>query len=344
MTGLAQLVYLTEADMRQSMTMPEAIARAEQGIEADAAGAVAGDKFYMPVDDRGFIKPFAGYLAGEDLAYVKTFSFFEQNPARGFPTTDSIVLLFAADTGRPVAVMEANWVTGLKTGASTAVTARRLARPDSRIATIFGAGGLGRHHAEALDHVFALDEIRIVDPVAEVAESFAREAPGRLRAPIRVVCSPEEAVRGADIVVTVTTGSAVNVEPDWVHPGAFIASLGSYQEVAIELFERVDRLVVDRWHYVSYRIPEMVTLIPQAAWNRPTPSSGRTSSAAAPRDAARRRRPFSSWRWESGVSTRRFSRRFIDGPGRAVWARRSPATDIAALSGWARPGWGRRSS
>ncbi len=254
------LVYLTEADVQQSLTMPEAIELAARGIEADARGDVAGDKFYMSVGRHGFLKPFSGYLAGEELAYVKVFSFFEGNPAVGLPSTESQVLLYEASSGLPVAVMEANWITGLKTGASTAVTARRLARPDSRVAAIFGAGGLGRHHAAALDYIFELDELRLVDALPEAAQRFATDMTGVLRAPIRVVQSAEEAVQGADIVITVTTGSRVNVEPIWVKPGAFIARLGSYQEVAEDLFES-SRLVVDRWVYVSYRIPEMVDLI-----------------------------------------------------------------------------------
>ena len=261
MTIRPTVVYLTEDEVRQSITMPEAIALAERGIEADGAGTVSGDKFYMPVGDHGFIKPFSGYLAGEGLAYVKTFSFFEGNTDRGLPVTDSVVLLFEEETGLPVAVMEANWITGLKTGASTAATARRLARPDARVATIFGAGGLGRHHAEALDQIFALEEIRVVDKVPETARRFEVDMTQVLQAPVRVVDDARTAVRGADIVVTVTTGSAVNVEPDWVKPGAFIARLGSYQEVAHELFEKVDRLIVDRWQYVSARIPEMIHLI-----------------------------------------------------------------------------------
>ncbi len=255
------LVFLTEAEVRQSLAMPEAIGLAERGIEADAAGDVAGDKFYMSVGENGFLKPFSGYMAGEEFAYVKSFRFFEGNPAHGLPATDSQVLLFDAETGLPVALMEADWITGLKTGASTGATARRLARPDSRVATIFGAGVLGRHHGDAIDHLFDLDELRIVDAVPEAAGRYVSEMAGRLKAPVRVIDSAEEAVRGADIVVTVTTGSAVNVRPEWVKPGAFVARLGSYQEVAEELFEEADRLVVDRWQYVSYRIPEMVKLI-----------------------------------------------------------------------------------
>jgi ornithine cyclodeaminase len=254
-------VYLTETEVQQSISMPEAIALAQRGIEADGAGDVSGDKFYMPVGDHGFIKPFSGYLTGEGLAYVKSFSFFEGNTARGLPVTDSIVLLFEEETGLPVAVMEANWITGLKTGASTAVTARHLARADARVATIFGAGMLGRHHAEALDHIFDLQEIRVVDAIPAAAHRFGVEMTDQLRAPVRLVEEAEAAVRDSDLVVTVTTGSAVNVRPEWVKSGAFVARLGSYQEVALDLFEEADRLVVDRWQYVSARIPEMIDLI-----------------------------------------------------------------------------------
>ena len=155
---------------------------------------MAGDKFYMTVGD-GFLKPFSGYLAGEDLAYVKNFSFFEGNAAQGLPVTDSQVLLYEAGTGLPVAIMEANWITGLKTGASTAATARRLARSDARVVTIFGAGESGRHHGEAMDTLLELEELRIVDTAPEAAQRYAAEMAGRVRAPIRVVDSAERAVR-----------------------------------------------------------------------------------------------------------------------------------------------------
>jgi ornithine cyclodeaminase/alanine dehydrogenase-like protein (mu-crystallin family) len=243
------------------MPVAEAVALAEKGILADAAGDVAGDKFYMPVGGAGFIKPFSGYLTGESLAFVKTFSFFEGNRAQDLPVTGSIVLLFEAESGLPVCLMAADWITAQKTGASTAVTAKFLARPDSRVATIFGAGGLGRSHLLALNEVFELAEARVVDIIPEAAEDFATEMGSQINVPVIVSASPQEAVRGADIVVTVTTGSAVNVRHEWLKPGAFVARMGSYQEVAHDLLLRADKLVVDRWAYVSYRVPEMIDLI-----------------------------------------------------------------------------------
>jgi len=263
-----KILYLTEDEVQQCITMREAVTLAEKGIHADAAGQVAGDKFYMHVGDKGFIKPFSGYLTGEEYAYVKTFSFFEGNRAKGIPTTSSMVLLFNAETGLPVCIMEASWVTALKTGASTAVTAKYLARSDSKVVTIFGAGGLGRMHLLGLAEVFALEEVRVVDVILEAAERFVAEMGQQTGLPIVISPSPEAAVRDADIIITVTTGSAVNVEVPWVKPGAFIARLGSYQEVALDLLLKADKLVVDRWQYVSYRVPEMIQLIKEAKLRR----------------------------------------------------------------------------
>jgi ornithine cyclodeaminase/alanine dehydrogenase-like protein (mu-crystallin family) len=164
--------------------------------------------------------------------------------------------------------MEANWITALKTGASTAVTAKYLARPDSKVATIFGAGGLGRMHLLGLAEIFHLEEVRVVDVIPEVAERFVAEMGQGTGLPIVIPPSPEAAVRDADIILTVTTGSAVNVKVPWVKPGAFIARLGSYQEVALDLFLKADKLVVDRWQYVSYRVPEMIQLIKEGKLRR----------------------------------------------------------------------------
>ena len=255
------ILYLTDDDVAQCMTAKKAVILAEKGIKADGAGQVAGDKFYMNVGDGGFMKPFSGYMAGEEYAYIKSFSFFEGNRAKGLPVTDSMVLLFAADTGLPVCIMEADWITSMKTGASTAVTAKYLSKFDSKVMTIFGAGGLGRTHLLCFHEVFDLDEIRVVDVIPEAAERFASEMGDKTGLSIVIPPSPEAAVRDADLVVTVTTGSAVNVETPWLKPGAFLARMGSYQEIALNLLLEADKLVVDRWTYVSYRVPEIVELV-----------------------------------------------------------------------------------
>ena len=258
------ILYLTDSEVQQALTIAEAVDLAEKGIQAEAAGQVVGNKFYMPVGEAGFIKPFAGYLAGEELAFVKTFSFFPDNPERfGCRVTSSVVLLFDAETGLPVCLMEANWVTGLKTGASTTVTATSLARPDAEIVAIFGAGLQGQMHLRALAQRFRLRRAYVIDISSQAAEQLAMEMWSELGFPVESVPleERERAVRWADMVITVTTGNQPLVERAWLRPGAFVARLGSHQELALEVITGADKVVVDRWDYVSSRVPELKTLI-----------------------------------------------------------------------------------
>ena len=256
----SSILYLTESDVQQTLTIAEAVELAEEGIKADAAGQVVGDKFYMHLADRGFIKPFSGYMLGEALAFVKTFSFFPDNPAQfGCSTTSSMVLLFDAETGLPACLMEGGCLTALKTGASTAVTATYLARPGTSTVTIFGAGMLGRMHLRGLARRFALSRAYLVDVLPDVAQEVAAGLAPELGFPIEPTSLEErsQAVRESGIVITVTTGDQPLVERGWLQPGAFVARLGSYQEVALDVITDADKVVVDNWHYVSARIPEL---------------------------------------------------------------------------------------
>jgi ornithine cyclodeaminase/alanine dehydrogenase-like protein (mu-crystallin family) len=158
--------------------------------------------------------------------------------------------------------MEGGYVTALKTGASTAVTAAYLARPGATSVTIFGAGSLGRMHLRALTARFVLRSACIVDILPQAAEAFVAELQPELDFPVKAVSlkERERAVRQADIVLTVTTGNQPLVERSWLQPGAFVARLGSYQEVALDVITEADKVIVDSWKYVRPRIPELKTL------------------------------------------------------------------------------------
>jgi ornithine cyclodeaminase/alanine dehydrogenase-like protein (mu-crystallin family) len=258
-----EILYLTENDVQKTITYSEAVDLAEKGIKADAAGKVNGDKYYMNVGEDGFIKPFSGYIDGESLAFVKTFSYFPVNPEKyKRPTTSSMVILLDAETGLPACFMEAGWITGLKTAASTAVTTAYLANPDSKVVTIFGAGTLGRLHLIALAERFDLKQAYFIDLRFETAQTCASELEPMLGFPIKAVPleERESAVRESDIIFTVTTGSQELVKQEWVKKGQFIARLGSYQEVSLDVILEADKVIVDSWKYVSPRIPEIIQL------------------------------------------------------------------------------------
>lgn len=265
------ILYLSETDVQKTMTVAEAVDLAEKGIKADAAGNVNGDKFYMDVGEKGFIKPFSGYIQGEQFAFVKSFSYFPGNPDKyRRPTTASQVILIDAETGLPVCFMGADWVTGLKTAASTVVTTSYLALPESGTVTIFGAGTLGRLHLKALDKRFNLEQAYFIDIIPEVANKCANELKQELGFPVEAVSltDREEAVRSSDIIFTVTTGSQELVYKEWLKPGTFIARLGSYQEVALDVITEADKVVVDRWKYVSPRIPEVIQLVNEGKFSQ----------------------------------------------------------------------------
>lgn len=265
-----EILYLTEEDVQQTLTVAEAVDLAEAGIKADAAGNVVGNKFYMPVDEAGFIKPFSGYISGEEYAYVKSFSYFPDNPQKyKTATTSSMVLLFDAETGFPACVMEASWVTGLKTAASTAVTTVALAKPGADTVTIFGAGTLGRLHLYAAAERLELKQAYLVDILPEVAEKCAAELGPALGFSVEAIPleDRERVVRKSDVIFTVTTGNQPLVEYSWLKPGTFVARLGSYQEVSFDVITRADKVVVDSWGYVSPRIPEIIQLVQEGKFS-----------------------------------------------------------------------------
>jgi ornithine cyclodeaminase/alanine dehydrogenase-like protein (mu-crystallin family) len=264
-------LYLTEHDVQQAIEITQAIELAHQGILADSAHNVVGDKFYTAIGDAGFVKPFTGYIADEEYFFVKTFNFFQGNPAKfNLPTTSSLVLLFDAQTGFPVCIMEAAWVTGLKTAASTAVTAQYLANKDSKTLVVFGAGLLGRMHLLSLGAKFPLNRAYVIDINPDAAQTCLNEIGPQVDFPILAVHidDRESVVRKADLILTVTTGNQPLIEYAWLKPGAFIARLGSYQEISPDVITRSDKVIVDNWHYISPRIPELVNLIEGGRFSR----------------------------------------------------------------------------
>ena len=166
--------------------------------------------------------------------------------------------------------MGADWVTGSKTASSTAVTTAYLARPESDTVTIFGAGTLGRLHLQAVAERFEIKQAYFIDIVPEAAESCAKDLQAELGFPVEAVSlsSRERAVRKSDIIFTVTTGSQELVHFDWLKPGAFVARLGSYQEVHLDVITKADKVILDSWKYVSPRIPEVIQLIEEGKFTQ----------------------------------------------------------------------------
>jgi len=160
----------------------------------------------------------------------------------GLPNHLAMVMLFDADTGAALCVMDGTYITGIRTAASAVLSARLLSRASSRVATVVGAGVQGRQHLRLLPLVRTLDRINVCSLHFEDARKLATQSDIA-----RAVSDVESAVRESDIVCLATHSPAAVIEAQWVQPGAHVSSVGYYPpngELPREL-ARTHRLFVE---------------------------------------------------------------------------------------------------
>src|SRR3972149_4850052 len=152
-----------------------------------------------------FIHAMPAYVRSSDIAGLKWISGFPDNPSRGLPYISGLMILNDPATGVPLAVMDASWITAVRTGAATAVAAKYLARREATHLAFIGCGVQARSNLDALAVVQPrLTDILAYDIRPEAAEAFAEYGQMRHRLRVAVCRTPEEAVRGAELIVTAT--------------------------------------------------------------------------------------------------------------------------------------------
>jgi ornithine cyclodeaminase len=177
----------------------------------------------------GLLGLMPGFRGGDTPLYgLKEVCVFPGNPARGLDTHLGAVLLHSGETGQLLAVMNASAITAIRTAAVSAVATKLLAREDARTLAIIGAGVQGRTHLEAIPLVRNINDVRIVSRTRAKAEALAGKG-------VRVVESAEEAVRGADIIVTATSSREPVIKREWIADGVHINAAGSSIAAAREL-------------------------------------------------------------------------------------------------------------
>jgi ornithine cyclodeaminase/alanine dehydrogenase-like protein (mu-crystallin family) len=173
------------------------------------------------------------------------------NVRRGdLPYGIDLVVLHDVDRAHAVAVMDGTLITAMRTSAVTGVAIRYLARPESRVAGLVGAGVIGRTTLETLCHVLPdAEQVRLCDLNRARAEELAEEFSARL--PVRVVDDAETALRGADVCITMTTSRIPYVRAEWIASGSLFAHVAA-NEAEGEVILQADRLVVDEWAQISH--------------------------------------------------------------------------------------------
>jgi ornithine cyclodeaminase/alanine dehydrogenase len=253
----ADALLLSLTDVKQCLSMAQAVAIVEQVFLAHGKGKVVMPaKIKLDMTGLGipnWMNAMPAYVEPAGLYGLKFAGGFVNNPSQhDLPYVMGSMMLFDPHTGVLVAVMEAEYITSMRTGATAGVAARYLARRDSSIVTFIGCGVQAGTSLEALDLVTELREIRAVDVNPEASERLVRQA-REMGIVGRAVGGAQEAVEGADIIVVATTAAGPQVMKDWVKPGAFVAKLGSYQELDDALTLSADKLIVDHREQAEHK-------------------------------------------------------------------------------------------
>jgi ornithine cyclodeaminase/alanine dehydrogenase-like protein (mu-crystallin family) len=208
-------------------------------IEAmsDALGALARGEVQVPLrfivspeDGASLLGLMPAHRGGSSPLYsLKTVAVFPDNPKRGLDAHQGTVTLFDGETGEVRALMNASAITAIRTAAVSAVATRLLAREDARELAILGAGVQARTHLEAMRLVRDFDRVRIYSPTAAHAQAVAEEGDAE------AVGSAEEAVRGADVVVTATNATEPVLRRDWLKDDAHVNAIGGRPPQMTEL-------------------------------------------------------------------------------------------------------------
>jgi ornithine cyclodeaminase len=158
---------------------------------------------------------------------AKLVTVFGENHKKNLPSHLATILLLDPDTGMLQAILDGRYITEARTAAVSAVSARFLANPQASTLAIIGSGVQARSHLEAYQHVRQLKDVRIWSPNPHSRASFVDDMSPSINVPIRAVESAEQAVRGADLVVLVTSSPTPVIEDQWVSDGAHVVCVGA---------------------------------------------------------------------------------------------------------------------
>lgn len=238
------MIVLTHEDVAALLPMDEAIevvAQVMKGVSARTAELPL--RSAVPVGGANKMGVMPGAIADPACFGVKLVSLFPDNPARGLSSHRGAIVLFEAETGGAVAMMDASLLTAIRTAAASAVATRALAREDAESLALIGYGEQAEHHLTAMLAVRPIKRVAVAGRSAEKAAQFAAQAAGDYpEVDFSSGTDLHAAVADADILCTVTASPTPIVQGDWVKPGAHVNIVGS----SIPTMREVDDRMVER--------------------------------------------------------------------------------------------------
>jgi len=248
---MSKIIILSQNEVKSCLPMSEAIRAVREAYIAFAKGRVKMPPvMHLDVSQyNGEVDIKSGYIEDLGLIGTKIASGFYENYKLGLPPGIAVIILMDLKTSMPVAIMDGTYVTAYRTGAAGAVAAKVLARKDSNIIGVVGAGTQARMQVLALREVFSLKKIKVWDINTTERDRYVEEMSEQLKIPIEPAEDVKNAVTETDIIVTVTPSRKALVMKEWIQEGVHINAIGAdgpgKQELDPFIVKRADKVVVD---------------------------------------------------------------------------------------------------
>ncbi|HXF61389.1 MAG TPA: ornithine cyclodeaminase family protein [Caldilineaceae bacterium] len=248
------MLLLTRHDVEILLPMSTAMEAVAEGFRRLATGGVTmPQRAVTPIPPHhGLHLSMPAFVEGigeQGALAVKIVTVYGDNPARRqLPTIQGVLLLHDAASGQPIALMDAEALTAIRTGAASGVATRALARPDAAVLTIFGAGAQAMAQVEAVCAARAIRQVYVVTRTGRRDAAFCTTLRARLGTPVTPLRDTQTAVEAADIICTATNSPTPLFRGEWLRPGAHINAIGAYTRTMRELDGealRRSRIIVD---------------------------------------------------------------------------------------------------
>jgi ornithine cyclodeaminase/alanine dehydrogenase-like protein (mu-crystallin family) len=237
-------LILREADVRRLLTMPDAIAALDVAFKDYATGVTQNISRQRIVlrPQKGVLHVLPAAVPALDVLGFKAYTTYPGG-------VRFVVNLYRASTGELLAMLEADWLGRMRTGAASGLATRYMARPSARVVALLGAGGQAETQALAMVAARDITVIRVWSRNQERAREFCVRLSAQITARLEPTPTAEAAVRGADIIVTATTARDPALHGDWLAPGAHINAMGSNwadrREIDTATVARADSIAAD---------------------------------------------------------------------------------------------------
>jgi alanine dehydrogenase len=249
-----KILLLTEKDIEQLLSMGEVMEAVESAFREKGLGRVQMPaKLYLSYAKySGDLRVMPSYLGQLNVSAVKVVNVHPENPKKySLPTVMATIILVDPKNGAPLAIMGGTRITSMRTGAAGGVATKYLARKDSKVVGLVGAGAQARTQLMVLKEVLKkIEEVRVTDIIRASREKYAEEMSEKLGLNVRAVNNIKDTVRGADVLVTVTPTRVPIVKSEWVGAGTHVNAIGAdapgKEELDPELLKRA-KIVIDDW-------------------------------------------------------------------------------------------------